>query len=45
VKVLEDHDRSESNSKVISGGRLSDAEELNTNHISEGFVRYEERFI
>jgi hypothetical protein len=45
VKVLKDDDLSESNSKVISDGRLSHAEELNTNNISESFVRYEERFI
>ena len=41
MKVLEEHDLIESNYKIISGGRLYQTEELNTNNISEGFVLYE----
>lgn len=41
VKILEEYDRIESNSKIIFNGKVHSTDQLTTPNISEGFIIYE----
>jgi hypothetical protein len=41
IRILEEYDLIEDNSKIISNGSLHDRQELTTSNIPEGFVVYQ----